>query len=242
MAGFGGGGKRRRYDWVQVKQVYVEGSVDDKGNRSWKSLGEVADLFEIPHNRCREASARENWVEQRAAFQAHMEKVRQEKRAADLAKEAVDLDAKALAVAKMGVQLTQMRMGEIARAAGAQAQAKKAYEDWVKAGRAGDAPDYDEFAEPALDARELHTLAASAAAWHTLGGKALGEVETTRTELTGANGAPLEVRSSIKAELTRDDPQRLHALLIALDRAQLLPGGAADAGAQPAGDQAALEG
>lgn len=215
---------RRKYDWESVKQVYVEGRVDDSGNRTYPTLQQVADLFEIQSSRVREAAARGEWTAARAAFQAHVEKVRQEKRAADLAKEGVALDESALKVSKLGVSLITARIGEIANEMGKRSQAKKKYEE-AKARGAGpeelDEIDYDPWAPPAVDSREVSSLASAATQWHSLAMKALGEPETVRHELTGANGSPLEVRSSIRAEMVRDDPARLHALLVAVERAQL---------------------
>lgn len=228
--------RRRRYDWETVRAVYVEGRVSDSGERSYPTLAEVADLFGVPHNRCREAAAREHWTDRRAAFQASVEKVRQEKRAQDLAKEAVDVDAKALTLSKVGFQLVQARIGEIGQALQARNRAKKAYEDLL-AENGNDhtdprlqAIDFDPWAPSPIDAREVQTLAATATQWHALAMKSLGEVETTRTEITGAAGAPLEVSASgtLRAELTTDDPARLHALLAAVSRSSL-------AQAEPAG-------
>ena len=202
--------KYTRYDYEGPKQVYVEGRVDDKGSRSWPSLQDVADLFEIPGNRLREKAAKDRWTDQRAAFQANLEKVRQEKRLATLSKEAVELDSRALNVAKMGIALVMLRLGEMTQKA--QALQKE---------RAEHGQDADDMGFPIADARELETLGRAASAWHSLGGKALGEVETTRTEITGAGGAPVEVQSTIRAELTRDDPNRLHAFLVAVERSGL---------------------
>lgn len=215
----------RRYPWQEIKQVFVEGRVLDTGERDWPSMTVIADLMGgLNPTRIREKAAREKWTDQRAAFQAHLQKVRQERRAAALSKDAVDLDSKALTVAKMGVQLVTVRVGEIVRAVQEKQQAKARGED------------DDDFGLPAVDARELDTLARAAAAWHALGGKALGEVETTRTELTGVGGEPLQVRHSVKEELARDDPERLYAFAQALERAGIaLSGGRAAIG--PAGQE-----
>lgn len=80
--------------------------------------------------------------------------------------------------------------------------------------------DYDPWAPPVVDARELSTLAAAAAAWHTLALKSLGESEVRRVEVSGPGGAPVQVQAAtIYQELTRDDPSRLHSLMAAYGRA-----------------------
>ena len=212
---------RRRYPWPDVKQVYVEGTVDDKGNRDYPSLEKVADLFDIPPVRVREKSASEGWRDQRAAFQAHLEKVRQQKRAADMATEATDVDTKALNLAKMGFSLVQVRMGEILKAVQKKAEQQK------ERTASGQEPDEFEDMFSVVDAREVDTLAHAAAAWHQLALRAIGEVDTARLEITGPGGGPLEVEHSVsvRQELMRDDPERLYAFITALQRAGVqLPG------------------
>lgn len=82
--------------------------------------------------------------------------------------------------------------------------------------------DYDPWAPPVVDAREVKTLAEAAAAWHTLALRALGEAEIRRIEVSGPGGTPVQVQAAtIYQELTRDDPARLHALMGAFGRAVL---------------------
>lgn len=234
-------GVRRRYDWERIRAIYVEGTVNDKGERSYPTLNQVAEMEGIMPSRVRTAAARGEWKMARAAFQSHVEKVRQQKRAHDLAKEAVHADEQALKVSKLGVQLVQMRIGEIAQDAAKRAQAKKRYDDLKAAGGSPEDLDdtgFDPWAPPAVDAREIASLAQAANAWHTLASKALGEPETLRHEITGPSGGPLDIRSSIRAEMVRDEPARLHALLVAVERAHIGSGSAAQLeSAEPRPDQ-----
>jgi hypothetical protein len=220
--------KGRRYPWHDVKQVYVEGKVDDDGERTWLSMEHVANMFGISPQRVRGKAAEENWTEQRAAFQAHIEKVRQERRAKELAQEAVELDSRALNAAKTGMTLINARMNEIGQ------QVQKIQRRKREAAEEGRDDDTD---IPSLDAREVEMLARAAQAWHQLGGKAIGDVDTTRTEVTGADGASVDVRS-VQEELQRDDPDRLTGFLVALERSGLLPvevEGGAEGGADGGG-------
>lgn len=207
----------RRYNWEAIRTSFVEGVLTVEGELWWPNLREIAEMHDVPYTRTREHSASEGWTEQRAAFQAHLEKVRQKRRATELAKEAVELDGKALTLAKAGIQLVMTRMAEIGRAIQARQEEQE-----------------DGFGAmlPSVDAREIDTLARAAVQWHNLGAKALGEVETTRTEIVGADGGPLEIRSSIRAELVKDDPDRLHGFLLALERSGLA---SAVEGADPPG-------
>jgi hypothetical protein len=70
--------------------------------------------------------------------------------------------------------------------------------------------------------------------WHTLAQRALGEPETIRTELVGAGGGPVEVTSDVRAELVRDDPERLYGFIVALQRT--MGDGDGAAAAVPRGD------
>ncbi len=215
---------RRRIDWGPLKERYVEGVVDDKGERTWPKLVEVAEFFGVNPTRVREKSAQEGWVEARASFQAHMEKVRQNKRAADLAKEATELDGRALTGAKMGIQLINARLGEIAKAMGEQAQKRKE----LDRRRANGLPtegleDEVELMGSPIEAKEMAMLAQAAEGWHRLGQRALGDVDSTvRHEISGPGGDAVEVRQTIRGELTRDDPRRLQGVLLSLERAGVL--------------------
>lgn len=202
---------KRRYDWDTVRAAYVEGVKDEDGQHRWPSLNEVADLFEVPANRCREHASKEQWTEQRAAYQSHLEKVRQERRAQELAQEASELDSRALNSAKAGLGLVTSRLGEIAQSL------KEHQKEQQRRVESGQPRDF----QPGLDAKELETLARAAVAWHQLGGRAIGDVETMRHEVVGQGGGPVEVESSIKAELSRDNPERLHGFLVALERSGL---------------------
>lgn len=208
------GMKLRKYDWPRLKQLYVEGSVSDDGERTYPSMRQLGEMEDVPENRIREMAAKQGWTTERAIFQSRIEQIRLERRAKELGAEQVELDKRALQAAKIGLQLVGARMGEIAKQFSA--RQKQAQEDG------------DDFGSPSLDARELETLGRAAAGWHALAEKALGEVPTTRTEIVGAGGGPVDVRSTVRAELTRDDPDRIAAFIVALDNsgaAGLLSGG-----------------
>lgn len=212
---------RKKHNWPEIKRIYVEGEVDDKGERTWPSLQRVAVLFDMHESRVRERSAQEKWSTERAMFQSNLEKVRQQKRLDTLSKEAIDLDKRSLDVSKLGLQLVTMRVGEIVRKAATLQSAKAKREKNMPLSPAEEAALEDDMGVPAVEAREVETLARAAEAWQRVAAKALGEVETTRTEITGVGGAPLEVRSQVTAEITQDNPDRLYGVVVALQRAGL---------------------
>lgn len=198
----------RRYDWPSVKMVFVEGSVDDDGERRWLNLREVAELFDVPYVRVREHSAKEGWTDERSAYVANIERVRQDRRVDQLAKDAVDFDKRALQMARTGMQLVGARLAEIGMAV-AEAQKRTAE------GQPATSP------LPVVDAREVATLIGAAGEAYSLAGRALGDIPTTRHEITGPGGAPIRTGFDIREEMTKDDPDRLAKFLMAAQRAGL---------------------
>jgi hypothetical protein len=198
----GNGQIRRTYDWTAIRRRYVEGVRNgDEGVTEWPSLDAVAEHFGAAPNRVREMSAKEGWRGQRAQWQAQLEATRRQAKAAAMSKEATALDGRALDAAKMGLQLAIARLAEIGQ------QAQRARSD---AG-VGGAP------AGVIDAQEQQRLAQAVDRWHKIGLRAVGDPETHRVEITGANGAPLE----IAAELRRDDADRLAGVLGVLQQAGL---------------------
>jgi hypothetical protein len=198
-----GGGLRRTYDWPAIRARYVEGVLDrDQGITLWPSLDECAAHFGVVPARVREKSASEGWVEQRARYQQRTEAVRQHARAAALSKKATELDGRALDSAKLGLQLCFARLTEIG-----QAQQRRRADTAGSPGAGG----------AAVDAQEQTRLAQAVDLWHKVGLRAVGDPETTRVEITGANGQPIE----IAAELRRDDPHRITGVLAVLAQAGL---------------------
>lgn len=192
----------RVYDWQAIKKRYVEGvKTSEAGVHEWPSLDQVAAHFGVRPNRVREKSAQEGWVEARRKWQQQVEQVRQQARAAALAKEAVNLDGRALDAAKMGLQLCITRLAELGQLAQHRRQQS------VGSG----------VADSRLDAQEQQRLAAAVDLWHKVGLRAIGDPETHRVEITGANGAPIEIAT----ELKRDDPERITGVLAVLAQAGL---------------------
>ena len=189
-------------DWVAVKARYVEGVPRPDGeSRDWPSLEKVAAHFGISSRGCRVRSSEEGWVEQRAAFQGRLARERQNARVAELTRAAVEIDGQVTRAAKAGIGLAMARLGEI--------------------GRAQQAGQTKPGGGAAVDARELLSLAQAVDSWHKTAGRALGEVETVRTEHVGPGGGPVEIRS----ELVRDDPGRLAGVIAVLASAGALGAG-----------------
>lgn len=203
LRSYGGGGHSMQqpggkiYDWPAVRRYYVEGYKTDT-TVAWPSLDETAAHFDVNPGRVKEKSAQEGWVTLRQRWQAQVETKRQQARAAQLAKQGVDLDNAALESARVGMQLCAFELKRIGQAA----QNARAGGD-LTAGR--------------IDALEMTRIASAIDLFHKVGLRAIGDPETMRLELTGANGAPIEIAS----ELRRDDPTRIAGVLGVLQQAGL---------------------
>jgi hypothetical protein len=192
----------RRFDWPTIKARYVEGVKPVNGDTFlWPTTQEVADYYGCSVHTLREKSTREGWLAQRTQWQAQVEARRREARANALVQKAVNLDTKALSAAEAGIGLCMARLQEIG-------QAHQTARTAAGPGAASTG---------VIDALEQTRLAQAIDLWHKIGLRAVGEPEAQRIELTGANGAPLE----ITAELRRDDPNRIATVLGVLEQAGL---------------------
>ena len=194
----------QRYDWPAVKKMYVQGVNDTEGENTtkWLSLDAVAAHFGIPPQRVREKSAMDGWVGERKRWQAQIETTQKQARAAALAKDGLKVDNAALEAAKMGLQLALHEL----QAAGKRAQR-------ARTENVGDPDAAHTGLDPAVQLR----LAQTVDLWHKIGLRAVGDPELHRVELSGPNGAPIEITQ----ELRRDDPQRIATVLAVLEKAGL---------------------
>lgn len=209
--------KGNKYDWDIIRVDYIEGIADsnDEDVRNFPTLEVVAKKHTVPIQRVRERSAQERWVEQKQAFQRKLATTRTNKRIAKMANEAVEFDGKALTAAKLGIAMVTARMGEIAR----EVQAHQSIREKAIAEAANGYPVELSDLSSVIDAKELNTLGQAALSWQALGMKALG-TDIQRTEISGEIGVDVEV-TSIAREMSRDDPERLAAFLVAAQRSGL---------------------
>lgn len=207
-----------RYDWDTIRVDYIEGIRPDKGDedvREWPTLAAVADKHGVPHQRVRERSSQERWTIQRQEYQRKLALSRQNKRVAKLANEAVEFDNKALTTAKLGMAMVTARISEIAKEV---QQHNTRREQALQLQAEGFDVDIADL-KTVIDARELNTLGQAALSWQQLGMKALG-TDVLRTEVSGTVDVDIEV-TSIAREMSRDDPERLAAFLVAAQRSGL---------------------
>ncbi len=209
-----------KYDWDSVRTQYIEGIkvVDKNGkatdSREFTSLKELAERCKVPYERVREVSARESWVENRTAYQMRIAKHRQAARIMKLSHESVDFDDKTLSLAKMGVGLIHTRLSEITEdVIVAQARKKVALEQ-LALGFEIDPKDL----RSAIWSKEMDELARAAVIWQQIGAKSLG-TDVIKHELQIEASLDIDLAiTSVSAELGRDDPDRLAAFMLAVQR------------------------
>lgn len=212
-------GQGYKYDWHDIRTKFIEGlPIEGSDEREFHNLVELSKVVNAPLQRLRQRCADERWYEQREQYQVKLAKSRQTKRILELSKESVDFDSSSLKVAKLGIGMVTARMSEIARDVQMQ-QVKR--EEALKLSQAGYDIDPSDL-ETVIDAKELEMLSRAANQWQTLGQKALG-TDVQRHEISQDISMDVDVSvTSVSAELSRDDPERLAAFLQAAKRAGLL--------------------
>lgn len=93
-------GKKIRHDWLVIKAEYVEGIVDEKGNRYLPSLEELAVKYGVHAVSVRKHAGAEGWLQRRNAFATKVEEARSAKKSASLAGEAANFDIDSLKLAR----------------------------------------------------------------------------------------------------------------------------------------------
>ena len=96
-------GINRKYHWPTIKAEYVEGVVDEDGNRAWLSLEETAVKFGCSVTYIRKRSSKEGWLSERHIFVQKVAQAINEKKSDKLAGKSADFDIKCLKVADAGV-------------------------------------------------------------------------------------------------------------------------------------------
>lgn len=92
-----------KHHWPTLKLGYVEGIVDEEGNRSFMSLEDTAKKYGIAAAYLRRVSAKEGWLQERHILVTKVEQARIEKKSDKLSGEGAKFDIKCLKVAEVGI-------------------------------------------------------------------------------------------------------------------------------------------
>ena len=94
--------KKRLYpdDWLEARNLYVQGFEDEAGERQYMTLDGLAHKFKVNLATMHRRSKAEGWREARAVFQQKLAKEIDAQKRKRLSEEAVDFDANSLKIAK----------------------------------------------------------------------------------------------------------------------------------------------
>lgn len=216
---------RKHYPWETARARFVEGVDDaDEGGRMWETLTRVAEVLDIPARRVFEMSRRYGWLAQREEFKAELKRRVIVKKAEILSGARIHVDLDTLEAAEVGIRLCRSRLDEIGDDRADQIVARETYLALKAEGadaEALEATGYNPWQTSAVDARELASLQQALGGFHQIALRAVGAPDVQRVELTGAQGGPINLRTSVVAELEVDDKDRLAALFEMASRAML---------------------
>lgn len=207
--------RKTKHDWVTIREFFITNPDEDL------TLADVARMHGVKEQLVYRRSKDENWKWLRLQYWTQVLKEKRHRRQMKNAEQSDEFDDKALDVAKMGMSLTQLRMGQIAKYFAAK---QEDFNNAIEKLKLGYPTQRDEFFS-AINYKEMRELAQAALMFQELGHKALG-TSVDPLELgempDGAIGGPIEQIVSIGDELTRNDPDRIAAMMEALDDAGIL--------------------
>lgn len=209
-----------KHNWELISKEYIEGveSTDPKDtNRIFYSMRELGDRHGVSDQMVRARAAKERWTEKKEAHAMRLARERIRKRQATLVNKGVDFDDKALQVAELGMGMVTQRLAEIAQEVTRRRKIRDEALAKIDAGLPVDKTDL----YSAVNYREMEGLASAASRFQEIGMKALG-TDVQRHEISGPEGDAIEVKTNIRHEITRDDPERIAAIVSSFEDAGLL--------------------
>lgn len=214
-------GRKAKHNWDLVYREYVEGVQvgESEDDRQFFNYRELSDRHSIPYPTLRERASKERWQERKNQYSMEVTVERQKARSKRLATSAAGFDDKAFKVAEAGLNLVMVRLMEVMQES---AKSKSRRDEALSRLEAGLDVDPKDLRSPVYY-REMNELASAAERWQNIGMKALG-TDIQRHEVTGDAGVVnIGGTVNISKEITRDDPERVAAVLTSLADAGLLP-------------------
>jgi hypothetical protein len=190
-----------------------EGEGED--SRYFPTMKELAELHGIAYQTLRERAAKDRWTEAKQKYQIEFERQRYIARSKKLAKQAGEFDERAYTAGNMGVVLIQTRLVEITQQATRLRARREHALQQAEQGLDVDPKDL----RSAIYHQELLALGSALERFQAVAMRALG-TDVKKIEMAGPEGSAIEV--NVHHELTRDDPERVAAVLAAIrDSGQL---------------------
>lgn len=102
-------------EWSEARVLYVQGFVDDNGERQYMTLEALARKFKVNITTVHRRSKDEGWRDQRVIFEQKLSQEIDEQKRKQLSEEAVEFDANSLKLAK-ALQADIVRLMRLAQA------------------------------------------------------------------------------------------------------------------------------
>lgn len=199
----------RKYDWDKAREFYIHGEELDDGTVINFTLSELSRKTNIPYQVLRVRSIRESWKARREVYLVERTRAMSQKRIAEISKKSKDFDAKAFKTAEKGLDLVNRRLNEIWEEASRKSAALQEAQERLAR---GEVVARWELLSPIYH-RELEGLATAAERFQTIGMRALG-TDVKKLDITGGEGMIQQNNTlNIHQEMTRDDPNRMAALV-----------------------------
>lgn len=217
-------GDKPQYDWVRIRQEYVEGIPNPKGkgdmDRWWPTYADLAARHGCAEVTVRTRASKERWKNLKDQQAVEYTKARQKKRAEKIANAAIQFDDNTLKVGEVGVALVMSRLSEIATEMRIR---KDSRADAIeRLARGEDVKPKD--LRSAVYHQEMLSLANAAEKFQQIGLRALGTLEGNTTNTLNVN-VDASTTNNVAQELIRDDKERATALVAAFAEIGALPAG-----------------
>lgn len=201
----------RKYDWDLARNTYVSSHEEI-------SLKKLSEDMNIPYAQMRIRSSKERWRYQRAEEQKKIFKDKRVKHLQKMADDSIKFDQVAIDTAKVGMSLVAGRLAEMSRMFAASQPGSQAVLEKMQRGE----PVTMMEMRSSINYKELRELALAAQAFQDIGRRAFGvdEAGFDIENLTINNGGESVI--NVQAEIGKDDPARLAAMMEAMERAGLI--------------------
>lgn len=199
----------RKYDWDFAREYFVSAE-------KTVSLKQVSNHCQIPYDQVRARAARERWNYLRAQEQQRIFAAKRKDHLTRMADQSIKFDDSVIDVAKLGMSLVAGRLAEIAAQFGASQGTNQVTIEKLKR---GEPVDWKEL-RSVVNYKELRELSQAGLAFQDMGMRAFG-TDVQKFEFEGIGGDSVEMVINVGAELGKDDPGRLAALIEALERSGL---------------------
>lgn len=93
-----------KYNWLPIKQDYVEGYDDDDNNHIWPTMSVLSKKYFVPPVYLRKIASENNWTNDKKKFIIKYEQTMQVEAAKQLAKRASKFDNRCMTLAEEGIR------------------------------------------------------------------------------------------------------------------------------------------